>query len=144
MAYVPNNVQWFWAELIEEITVKGDPTNVVHRNIVLIKQSSPENAYNRALEIGREHECSYENPQGLLVHIRFRGIADFDVIHDELDDGAELMFREDIDVPEERIQKWIRPKGELRIFKTDQTSRKNPDYSSKEVAAEVDQILRHK
>ncbi len=92
MAHIPPSARWYVAELVEQITVKGDPRTVAHKNHVLIRADSPEEAYKKSLAIGREGEDSYENPAGRLVQIAFRGISDLNVIHDESDHGAELLY----------------------------------------------------
>jgi hypothetical protein len=93
MVYVPEGAGWYVAEIIEEITVGGDPRNVVHRNLVLIRADSPDEAYTKALEVGGQHEGSYTNPDGRLVSTSFRGLSHLDVVHDGLEHGAELMYR---------------------------------------------------
>ena len=74
MAFIPSDAKWYVAELIEEIRVEGDARNVVHRNLVLVGADSPEEAYQRALDIGSEHEATYDNLEGKKVTIAFRGL----------------------------------------------------------------------
>jgi uncharacterized protein DUF4288 len=140
MGYVPKDVKWFIAEIVEEITVEGDPRNVVHVNFNLIRAESPEEAYTKAIELGRGGETEYRNADGKLVHIRFHGLRDLNVIYDDLEDGAELMFEKRVSVPSDELQTLIRPKEELDVFSgwkpPDLT--KEPDYSSKEVLDEVE------
>src|SRR5262250_878679 len=104
MGHVSAGAKWYITELVEEITVEGDPRNVVHRNFILIRADSPEEAYQKAFKFGEQGETSYDNPQGHRVEIKFRGIADLDVIHDELEDGAELMFCSQVGLTEEELQ----------------------------------------
>lgn len=141
MAYVPKNAAWYWAEVIEEIAVGGDSRNVVHRNIVLVRADSPEEAYEKALELGKQYESSYQNPAGSLVQTRFRGLGGLDVIHDRLEHGAELLYQEDVAVSQEQIQKWICPKGRLSLFGAQQASDLRPDYGSKEIVDEVNKLM---
>ena len=82
MAYIPTNAKWYISELVEQISVDGDPRNVVHKNLVLIRADSPEEAYQKALLLGREREISYENPAGKQVRFRFRGLSELNVISD--------------------------------------------------------------
>jgi hypothetical protein len=132
VAYIPSDAKWYVAELIQEITVEGDPRNVVHRNFVLIRADSPESAYNRALLLGQEGEVSYDNPAGKRVRIMFRGLSDLSVIYDELDHGAELLFEEKVGVSNEQIEKWVLPKEQLNVFRPSERP-DGPDYSSKEI-----------
>jgi len=141
MVYIPKNAQWYWAEIIEEITVQGELRNVVHRNIVLVNASSPTGAYDKAIEIGQRSETLYENPEGATVKTRFRGLGSLDVIHDKLEHGAELMYREDVGVSEKEIKKWVCPKARLPLFREENRRDLKPDYSSKEIVNEVRRLL---
>jgi hypothetical protein len=123
---------WFIAELIMEITVTGDPRNVVHRNHVLISASSNEEAYSKAGILGRRGETSYNNPAGEVVQMRFVGIADLDEILDPLEDGAEVLFRYAIDVPKQELNSLIPDKELLRAFAPKKRS-EGPDYASAEI-----------
>ena len=70
--------EWYVAELIMEITVRGATRNAIHLNLVLVKALSPEEAYEKAVRFGQEAETSYDNPLGQPVEIRFRGVARLD------------------------------------------------------------------
>ncbi|MGH9648306.1 MAG: DUF4288 domain-containing protein, partial [Bryobacteraceae bacterium] len=113
MSFVPEDAKWYLARLVEQITVEGDPRNVVHTNLVLVRADSPEEAYPKALDLGAQGETTYDNPQGRRVKIAFRGLHDLDVICDPLEHGAELEFRQRLDMDETAIEKWICPKEEL-------------------------------
>lgn len=141
MAYIPKNAKWYLATLIEEITVKGDIRNVVHKNYVIIRGDSPENAYEKAHELGRESEVSYENPQGTPVQIRFRGLSELRVVHDELEHGAELYYEELLGPSEEQIQALVRTKEQLAVFRPI-TRSGGPDYSSGQVVEDAKRILK--
>jgi hypothetical protein len=58
MAWIPPDARWYLAEIVEEFTFGDDSDNVVHTNLVLIEADSPENAYLRANEIGRQSETT--------------------------------------------------------------------------------------
>ena len=108
MGYIPESAKWYLADIVQEITVEGDPRNVVHTNLVLVRADSPEDAYQKALELGIAGDQSYENPYGKRVTFRFRGLHDLNVIHDELEHGAELIYREHFDLDESAIREWVR------------------------------------
>lgn len=142
MTYIPKNTEWYWAEVIEEITVEGDNRNVVHRNVMLIRADSPNEAYEKALNLGKQHESSYQNPAGALVHTNFRGLGGLGVIYDNLEDGAELLYKENIDVSSEQIQKWICPKDQLSLFRSEGRFDIRPDYSSGEIVDEAHKLMK--
>jgi hypothetical protein len=111
VGYVPNSAEWYLAELVQELVVAGDPRNVIWRNLTLIYASSPDDAYEKALGLGRAGDSEYLNPAGKLVTTRFRGISFMDVVHDPLEHGAELLFHSETQVSEEQVAKltcWSR------------------------------------
>lgn len=140
MAYTPTNAKWYISELVEQIAVEGDPRNVVHKNLVLIRADSPEEAYQKALQLGREREISYENPAGKQVRFRFRGLSELNAISDELEHGAELLYEEKIGVSDEEIERYILPKDQLNVFRPIEQNRA-PDYSSGEIMEELRHLL---
>jgi Domain of unknown function (DUF4288) len=135
MGYVPTDAQWFIAELVMEITVRGAAQNVVHRNLILVHGTSAEDGFRKATDWGYKGECSYENPRGQTVEIKFRGISKFDEVLEELEDGAELTFEESKGVDSAEIDRWIPPKDRLDAFRSPRSFEKpsDPDYSSRDV-----------
>lgn len=136
MGYIPQDAKWYLADIVEQISVEGDSRNVVHSNLVLVRADSPEEAYQKALELGMAAEQTFENPEGNLVTIRFRGLRDLNVIHDDLEHGAELTYQEKLGMEEPEIAEWVRPKEDLGVFRPIIPT-KGPDYGSKEILEEA-------
>jgi Domain of unknown function (DUF4288) len=136
MGYIPKSAKWYLAEIVEQINVEGDPRNVVHTNLFLVRADSPEEAYQRAIELGTSGEQSYKNPDGKSVTFRFRGLRDLNVIHDELEHGAELIYSENLDLDESAIREWLTPKEELGVF-LPITPSTGPDYRSRDVVEDL-------
>lgn len=132
MGYIPENAKWYLAEIVEQITVEGDPRYVVHTNIVLIRGDSPEEAYVKAEELGTSGQTSYENLDGKSVTITYRGLSDLTVIHGELEHGTELIYNENIETDEAAIKQYISAKEELGVFARRKMSQ-GPNYMSKDV-----------
>jgi Domain of unknown function (DUF4288) len=139
MGYIPADAKWYIAELVEEITIEGEARNVVHKNLVLIRADSSEEAYDKAIQLGKQSELSYENPAGRLVKTRFWGLGELAVIYDELAHGAELLYEEKVGVPSDQIEKEIRAKQELAVFRPFESSEK-PDYTSKDIVDEAKRL----
>jgi Domain of unknown function (DUF4288) len=137
MAFIPKDAKWYLAWLVEVITVEDDPRNIVHTNLMLIRADSPDEAYERALELGNQLEMSHENPDGKLVVCAFRGIRDMNVIHDELEHGAELNYEEKVGVLNDDIERMLTPRDQLTIFRPDDNSSK-PKYIAKDIADELE------
>ena len=135
--------EWFLAELVMKITVADDPRNVVHQNLVLIRASSADEAYEKAIRFGKNGETSYDNPAGKPVQISFEGVSDLIDIIDDLEDGAELDFHYTVDMPEERIQSLVLPRERLRAFLPPRRA-EGPDYTSAEIMAKVARMMEAK
>lgn len=142
MGYIPQDAKWYLADIVEQISVEGDSRNVVHTNLVLVRADSPEEAYQKALDLGMAAEQSFENPQGNLVTIHFRGLRDLNVIHDDLEHGAELSFQEELGMEEAEIAEWVRPKEELGVFRRIIPS-KGPEFGAREILEEIDKEFPH-
>jgi hypothetical protein len=67
MGDIPHDAKWYLAEIVEQITVSGGPRNIIHTNLVLIRADSPDEAYDKAVELGSAGEVSYENTDGKIV-----------------------------------------------------------------------------
>jgi len=132
MGFIPKDAKWYLADIVEEIRVQGDRRNVVHTNLVLVRADSPDEAYKCAMALGKRGNTKYRNPEGKMVKIRFWGLKDLNVIHDELENGCEIIFSEDVGVSERKIKSCILPKRKLGVFAPIRPHR-GPDYASGEV-----------
>jgi hypothetical protein len=121
MAYIPENARWYLADIVLKHVVQDDPRNVVHINIHLIEAASPELAYEKACALGRESQIVFPNTDGKEVRTVFRGIRGLTVIHDKLEDGAELIYEELIGVPEAKLAGLVSPKADLAVFRERQS-----------------------
>jgi hypothetical protein len=116
MGFIPDDARWYLADLVLEYRVAGDPRNLVQINTHLIEAESPQQAHEKAKALGRSCKMRYRNSDGKQVRILFRGLRELNVIHEELEDGAELSYGEAVGVPEEQLHQWIRPKRKLAVF----------------------------
>ncbi len=129
--------EWYLAELVEKITVAGDPRSVVHQNLILIRATSADEAYKKAVTVVKNAETSYANPAGKLVQITFEGISDLVPTYEDLEDGAELMFRRTVGMTDEQIGAMIVPQDRLPAFLPPQRA-EGPDYASAAIIEEVE------
>jgi Domain of unknown function (DUF4288) len=137
MGYVPKDAKWYLADIVLEIAIEDDPRNVVHTNLVLIRADSPEEAYQKAIELGTSNEASWENIDGKRVTFRFRGLRDLNVILSrKLEHGVELSYCESIGMDEAAIQKWVTLKEELGVFSQIDPST-GPDYRSSDIVEKI-------
>ncbi len=137
MAYIPKDAKWYLAWIVLESIIGGDSRNVVHTNLMLVRADSPDEAYSKAVELGRAAEMTYENPQGEPVVSVFRGLRELCVIYDELEDGAELTYEEEFGVSNDEIERNIKSKERFAVFSEEDIAAK-PDYMPKEIADELE------
>jgi len=102
--------RWYVAKLIEEIAVEDDPLKVIHRTVTVLYANSEQEAYEKALSLGKEREITYRNTAAKLVRTTFWGLGELNVIHDNPDHGVDF-FKEEpvIHVGERRkktLQQW--------------------------------------
>ena len=114
--WVPKNMEWFRADLIQEFTFANGDNPHVWVNQILIQANSLELAYTKALAYGEHYNETFTNTSGELVTVRFRGLEDLYLIYDKLEDGAELLYTEYDDLTEEDIANMITPKEHLAAF----------------------------
>jgi hypothetical protein len=77
--------RWYIAELTEEVTLEGDPKNLVHKKTRVIFADSPQDAYEKALSMITEHEISYINEHRKAIRTRFWGLRELDVTNEDMD-----------------------------------------------------------
>jgi hypothetical protein len=132
------NENWYLAEIIELITVEGDPQNVVHINLILLRARSPDEAFEKAVAVGQAGESTYQNTDGRTVTVAFRGLRDLLAIQADLEDGAELAYEELIGISSEQIDKLAKPRNALALFSA--ASRvSGPNYMDRDIVAEAKQ-----
>jgi hypothetical protein len=128
MGFIPKDARWYLADVVIEHIIEGDSRNVVHINTHLIEAESPEQAYEKAMALGRDREYTYANTDGKQVRMVFRGLRELNVIHDALEDGAEMTYSESVGVPEEQLRGWVTPKEQLGVFAAIEPRAGGPNY----------------
>jgi hypothetical protein len=110
-------------------------------NFCLVEAADALTAYSRACALGRSHEMEYKNPAGKLVAIKFLGLRELNVVHDALEDGAELLYSEHIGLSDSESRALVRPRSRLAPFRPRRPS-PGPDYRDGEVLAEAERLVR--
>ena len=111
--WIPKDTEWFLADLIQELKVADAEDSTVWINTHLIRASSPDEAYEKALNRGKLYEHFWTNTDGEQVVSRFRGLRDLLLVYEKLEDGAEIMWEEQEDVSEQDIQEMIKARAQL-------------------------------
>src|SRR5690606_14482359 len=97
---IPNmKGEWYVVELIEKLEpVQRNEQQDLRRvktwaNFHLIKAGSPEEAYEKAVQLGKEGEFTFKNEEKVEMEYSFVGVGDLIPIYDEnIEDGAEIMW----------------------------------------------------
>ncbi|GAC1649533.1 MAG: hypothetical protein NVS4B9_40660 [Ktedonobacteraceae bacterium] len=144
MAYNSGRARWYLAEIVTEMRMAGEQENIVHNNLILIRASSAEEAYDKTVAHGRAMEETYQSPEGQTITILFRGLSDLNVIQDELEDGAEIAYEEMVDMSEEDIQEMLQPREDLGVFQPDEDATPEREYTPKDIVDEALRIINHK
>ena len=117
MGHIPEDAKWYIADLVEELTIEDEAENIVHINTTLIRADSPEEAYERAVTLGRQGEDTYKNPFGKQVKVTFRGLRDLNVVYGKLEHGTELFFDQKDGVSETDFAQLLTEKHNLNVFR---------------------------
>lgn len=141
MSFIPKNAVWYIAQVVVEITVEGEPQNVVHINYLLVQAQSPAQAYESALRMGSQHETTYLNSDEKVVKIAFRGLRELNVVYDSLEDGAEIMYEEILGVSVEGVAALVRPKDRLAVFMPIER-KTGPNYASEDIQREARALIK--
>jgi hypothetical protein len=114
--WIPKDMEWFLAELIQELRPADAEESTVWVNTILIQAKSVEEAYEKSLDHGKLYETTYKNTDGVEVTERFRGLRDLLLIYERLEHGSEIMWADYGEIPEEEIRELITPKEKLGAF----------------------------
>lgn len=137
MPYIPSDAEWFLADLVEAVSVAGDPRIVVHVNSVLIRARTPQAAHSKALALGRKSDLSWKNAAGRKVTVRFLGLGELNVIHDKLEHGAEIAYDQHFVRSVKEARRHVSPKSRLGAFAPRDPGR-GPDYVDAGIRAQLD------
>lgn len=114
------NGNWYIAEIIEKLEPVDRNENQDLRRVTtwgnhyLINATSPENAYDKAVKIGKEGEYVFTNTDKIQMEWIFVGVGELLPIYEEnIEDGTELMWRDYGFISNRRTMKMPYEKSEL-------------------------------
>ncbi len=117
---------WYVAELIVCCRVGKSPKGktLYDRQVKVLRASSHEAAYQRALELGKEENHSYKNSAGEKVFWRFTGLGNLEALQDvEISDGTEIYSRLQRGDPKSEVRR----KRDLTVFWHERNKHKTAD-----------------
>ena len=113
---------WWIASFIEQAVWDDEPNPSVRsrcvawENTVILKAADREAAYEKARRIGSEHESEFDNCKGRTGRWKFLGLTSLLPIYEELEDGAEVIWREHVETVG-RVKSRVRRKRDLEVFR---------------------------
>jgi hypothetical protein len=113
---------WWIASYIERFEYEDeDKTNLNRRcdaweNTIIIKARDREQAYRKAEKIGRLEETAYQTTEGRMGAWRYEGLTSLLPIYEELEDGAEILWREHANRTVRKIKSQVKTKENLETF----------------------------
>ena len=119
------NGNWYIVEIIEKCEPVDRNENKELRRVTtwgnhhLIKASSPEKAFDKAVKLGKEAEYKFTNTDKIEMEWIFVGIGELLPIYDEnIEDGTELMWKDYGFISDRRTKRLVFEKKEfLKDFK---------------------------
>jgi len=142
VAYCPNDADWFTATLVVEIRVSGYRRSVVHLNTVLVAARNREQAFRKALALGRFENQRYLNPKNQLVRCRFVGIHHLDIVLEPLRHGCELFWKERVGLRRDSVRRFVRKKTDLPAFAPVQEIPGRPNCASRDILRAIQAMMK--
>ena len=118
-------VNWYIAGIM--IRFEGDDKNqdnsnrrcLAWENQHLIRAKNPDEAYKKAIKLGKDSESEYINTDGENVRWIFEGLTTLIALYEELADGAEIIWIEHENKAVKTIKSRTRAKEDLEVFQKD-------------------------
>lgn len=116
-------VNWYLAEILlraewcDEDKRNPNRRCKVWENTVLIKASSPKEAYTKAMKLGKEHakgDFWEEGNKDRKGQWHFEGLTSLLAIYDELEDGSEISWYQGENQSVKKIKSWVKTEQELK------------------------------
>ena len=117
---IVNNGDWFLADIVERAEMVGDDkTNPNRRcltwtNAVLIHAISIDEAYDKAIKIGRKNYATrYKAASGKICNWKVLGLSSLTPIYEDIEDGAEIGFTDEGSIAAKTSERMIKSKKEI-------------------------------
>ncbi len=117
MSEKQKKITWYLAYIVqyfEYADKRPQEEYDVWENVKLINANSPNQAYEKAINLGQliEEEIMIDGEKG---RSRFKGLSDLVPIYDEIEDGAELTYKE-LELSKKELEELVNSKENLTAF----------------------------
>lgn len=115
---------WWIASYIERFEYEDEDKNNVNRrclaweNTIILKARNREEAFRKAEKIGRigNKNERYTTRSGRKGGWRYEGLTSLLPIYEEIEDGAEILWKEYERVSVKKVKSWVKDKNNLEVF----------------------------
>lgn len=115
---------WWIASYVERAAWDDDPNPAPNsrclawENTIILQAPDRDAAYEKAIQLATggghsQFESGRNNRKG---HFVFEGLTSLLAIHDELTDGAEVLWQEHRNRTVQKVRSWVKQKHELESF----------------------------
>jgi hypothetical protein len=122
---------WWIASYIERFEYEDEDLSNLNRkclaweNTILIQAKDRQAAYRKAEKVGRLGDgIEGWNEDGRRGTWRYEGLTSLLLIYEELEDGAEILWKEYRDPTVKKIKSWVKPKHQLETFEDNDEPKK--------------------
>jgi hypothetical protein len=115
---------WWVASYLERLEYEDEDENnpgrrcIAWENTIILKAKDREAAYRKAEKIGRLGNDleAYQTIDGRKAIWKYEGLTSLLPIYEELEDGAEIIWRAHANRTVKKIQSWVKSKDKLETF----------------------------
>ena len=107
-------MKWYVSEIIVQCSVGATKRKslLYERQIKIFKAGNSEDAYKRALKLGKQENFSYRNTLNQIVHWKFIALVELDVLDEKPKDGSEIYYS----ISRRKPKNEIKNKKDLSVF----------------------------
>lgn len=113
---------WYVAELLVLSQIGGPDDLVLANNFVLVSALDAQCAIKEAHKIGEGYTFTYINTDNKKVEQSFLGLRNLHFVHDELANGAELLWERFVPTTEQEAKRFIREESEFSACRDESKS----------------------
>jgi hypothetical protein len=100
----------------ETVAAPDSPAHLAWENTIILQALDRDAAFEKAMSLASENRSEFEDPSGRRGRWVLEGLTSLLPIYDELEDGAEILWKEHEDVSLEKLRSWVKSRSELEVF----------------------------
>jgi hypothetical protein len=121
---------WWVASYLERFEYEDENKDKLNRrcvaweNTIIIKARNREEAYRKAEKIGKLNNSNeaYRTMSGRMGIWKYEGLTSLLPIYEELEDGAEIIWKAHENITVKKVKSWVKEKNGLEAFDDEEKS----------------------